>query len=111
MPDDAERTISVVVSAPSEQEDPDEKGIFRRRGDDDDLLVKPLPVKALTERISGVATDIDAMIAGLREQKSGNGFRLTEVTVQLEVTAEGGVNLIGTATVGASAGITLTFAV
>ena len=110
MADDAERTIPVVVSEPIADEDSDEKRIFGRGANGGEFLVKQLPVTTLGQRISGIATDLDAMVANVREERQQTGLRLTEVTVQLEVTAEGGVNLIGTATVGASAGITLTFA-
>lgn len=44
------------------------------------------------------------------EQRGGfNYYRLTEVQVQLEITAEGGVALIGSVKAGAKGAITLTF--
>jgi len=41
--------------------------------------------------------------------EQANDFKLKQVEVGIEVSAEGGVNLIGTMTAGAKAAITLTF--
>jgi hypothetical protein len=57
----------------------------------------------LSNLISRVSKVIDMAEA------SANGLALSEVQVGVEITAEGGVALIGTASVGATASITLTF--
>ena len=53
----------------------------------------------LTGQITGLFEDIKAV----------GGYKLTTVQVQLEITAEGGVALIGSLKAGAKGAITLTF--
>ena len=38
-----------------------------------------------------------------------DGFRLTQIVVQVEVSVDGGLNLIGTASIGGRGALTLTF--
>lgn len=57
----------------------------------------------LTELIGKVGAVVDAA------QDAAGAFKLEEVSVGVEISAEGGVSLIGSATVGATASITLTF--
>jgi hypothetical protein len=46
----------------------------------------------------------------LDDVKQISSFKLKEVTIQVEVTAEGGIELVGTAKLGGKGAITLTFA-
>jgi hypothetical protein len=45
----------------------------------------------------------------LNDVKQVGGFQLKQVTIQVEVTAEGGIELVGTAKLGGKGAITLTF--
>lgn len=95
-------TIPFLVILPGEDEDV--KGIFTV---DTDIVVRNLPTQQLKKNLSTVCQGIDSILSDV--QKVGN-FRLKEVTVQVEVTAEGGVELVGTAKLGGKGAITLTFA-
>lgn len=55
------------------------------------------------EKLSG---DIKEIFAGI---DSTGGCKLKEIAVAVEISAEGGVTLVGTLTAGAKAAITLTF--
>lgn len=79
-------------------------------------------VKRTAEAVRNVAqVDVDVLKANLADligrvsavievaEASAGALSLTEVEVGVEITAEGGVALIGTASVGATASITLTF--
>ena len=84
---------------------------------------EPGPSKGMLDRkVDAVLTEIDAdklkaslrsLSGKLEDVLSGiemtGGYKLAQVEVGLELTAEGGVNLIGTATVGGKAAISLTF--
>jgi hypothetical protein len=88
-------------------------------------LVAPAPTaqtKGLTQRSpEAVLAEVDidklkASIEGLREDMAGlfaarddKGFALKQVSVGIEISAEGGITLIGSLTAGAKAAITLTF--
>jgi hypothetical protein len=65
-----------------------------------------LPVATLNASLSKLASSIGEAFSGLRQVGE---FHLSEVTLGVEINAEGGVNLIGTAKAGAKAAITLKF--
>jgi hypothetical protein len=73
---------------------------------DADVVLKHLDVNRLRDRMKTVCGSVSQLFADI--QKVGQ-FRLQEVTIQVEITAEGGVELIGTAKVGGKGAITLKF--
>lgn len=94
-------TIPFLVSLPDE--DDQVKGIFST---DTDIAVRDLPINLLRENLNKVCQGMVSMLSDVK--KVGN-FRLKEVTIQVEVTAEGGIELVGTAKLGGKGAITLTF--
>ena len=94
-------TIPFLVSLPEEEEQV--KGIFSV---DTEIAVRNLPVERLRENLNHVCQEFASVLNAVK--KVGN-FRLKEVTIQVEVSAEGGVELIGTAKLGGKGAITLTF--
>ena len=94
-------TIPFLVSLPDKDEDV--KGIFST---DVDIALRELPTNLLRKNLNTVCQGVASVLSDV--QKVGN-FRLKEVTVQVEVTAEGGIELVGTAKLGGKGAITLTF--
>lgn len=94
--------IPIWVSA-IEEHDGETKAIFRP---DADALLERIPLDKLQANLSNVCAGLTQALADIKEVGK---FRLQEVTIQVEVTAEGGVNLIGTATLGGKGAITLKF--
>jgi hypothetical protein len=70
-----------------------------------------VPVEISVERLKAGLSDLVAKLrtatAGLAAQ--ADGLSLKELEVGIELTAEGGVSLIGTAKAGATASLKLTF--
>jgi hypothetical protein len=103
--------IPFLVAAPpgTEYKDsrPETKGLFRRAPQSEDVALAAIPVDALRKNLSGVSQAVLQVLADIR--KVGD-FRLKEVELQVEVTAEGGVQFIGTAKLGGKGASTLTFA-
>ncbi|MBD2093006.1 hypothetical protein H6F67_24470 [Microcoleus sp. FACHB-1515] len=95
-------TIPFLVSLP--EEDEETKGIFST---ETEIVVRDLPTDRLRENLNRVCQGVASMLDDVR--KVGN-FKLKEVTIQVEVTAEGGIELVGTAKLGGKGAITLTFA-
>ena len=91
--------------AVSPQEHEDAKGIFSRN-DDDSVIVKDIPVSKLKESITNLST---AFLSTLSDIQEVGKFKLKSVELQVEVTAEGGIEFIGTSKLGAKGAITLTF--
>lgn len=71
-------------------------------------VCKLIPVEALKKNLQSVS---EAMLEALAGMKSVGDFRLEEVSLQAEITAEGGVQLIGSSKIGAKGAITLKFVV
>jgi hypothetical protein len=95
-------TIPVVVALPATPSD--SKSILGRAGAIVHAAVD-VDAEKLKENLSGLVKKIATVIA-VTEATSG-GLVLKEVEVGIEITAEGGVALIGT--LGATASMTLTF--
>ena len=95
-------TIPFLVALPEEDER-EVKGIF---SGDADIVVRDLPTEKLRENLKKVCQGVATM---LNDVKQVGGFRLKEVTIQVEVSAEGGVELVGTAKLGGKGAITSTF--
>ena len=81
-----------------------EKGIFMM---DNEFSVRSLPIDTLKENLKKVCHDVTDM---LDEVKNMGTFRLKEVVLEVEISAEGGVALIGTAQLGGKGAIKITFA-
>lgn len=69
--------------------------------------VVPFDTAELAESLRGLSTQLGDLFGGLRAVA---GYELQEVQVALEISAEGGFNLIGSAKAGGKGAITLTFA-
>jgi hypothetical protein len=91
-------TLSVIVSQS------DTKSIF---GGESPRLVE-IPVERLKASLSELVSKLRAATSDLAAKT--DGLSLRELEVGIELTAEGGVSLIGTAKVGATASLKLTFA-
>ena len=69
--------------------------------------VVPFDTAELAESLRALSTQLGDLFGGLRAVA---GYELQQVQVSLEVSAEGGFNLIGSAKAGGKGAITLTFA-
>lgn len=67
----------------------------------------PISVEALKENLHDTCAKFSQALKGI---ESVGGFELAEVTLQAEVSSQGGVKLIGSLEAGAKAAITLKFA-
>lgn len=94
-------SIPFLVSLPDE--DDQVKGIF---SPDADIAVRELPTERLRENLTRVCEEVASMV---KDVKKIGSFQLKQLTIQVEVTAEGGIELIGTAKLGGKGAITLTF--
>jgi hypothetical protein len=103
---DSDQTLPILVSA-EPTHDGDTKALFGRRGEDD-LVVADVPISRLQEQLEALSMDVAQVVDSVDTPK-GDAIRLTQLSVQVEVTASGGIHLIGTASVGATASMTLTF--
>ena len=97
-------TIPFLVTAPEEDVN-DEMGIFRSGYGD--IRIQQIPVETLKHNLTAVSQSV---MDALEDIKHVGQFRLQEVTLQVEVTVDGGINLIGTANLGGKGAITLKFA-
>lgn len=98
----ASETIPFLVSLPDEEEQ-EVKGIFSR---DAEIGLKNIPADRLKENLNSLCQGLATALSDIK--KVGN-FQLKEVTIGVEVTAEGGVNFVGTSKLGGKGAITLTF--
>jgi hypothetical protein len=69
--------------------------------------VIPFDTAELVASLRGLSDQLGDLFGGLRAVA---GYELQEVQVGLEISAEGGFNLIGSAKAGGKGAITLTFA-
>jgi hypothetical protein len=90
-------TITVLVSG-----DPT-KSIFGTGA----VVPAEIPVERLKASLSDLVAKLRAATASLAAK--GDGLSLKELEVGVELTAEGGVSLIGTAKAGVTASLKLTF--
>jgi autotransporter translocation and assembly factor TamB len=98
--------IPFLVSLPDQDADKETKGIFSSNGKKEVVAVRSIPTDRLKANLSNVC---QGLAETLQDIKAVGNFHLKEVTIQVEVTAEGGVELIGTAKLGGKGAITLTF--
>ncbi|GCA84187.1 hypothetical protein MiHa_02158 [Microcystis aeruginosa NIES-2522] len=97
------QTIPFLVSLPDESGQ-DTKGIFSA---DAEIRLQEIPIDRLKENLNNICQGLTTALSDIK--KVGN-FKLKEVTVGVEVNAEGGVNFVGTVKLGGKGAITLTFA-
>jgi hypothetical protein len=90
-----------VIVAPTAQ--PGTLGIL-----EPESLVAEIDTDRLRQALSGLSAQIGEVLQDIR---AVGDFRLTQVQVAVEISAEGGVALIGSAKAGAKGAIQLTFSV
>jgi hypothetical protein len=102
---DPEPTLPFLVTA----DDPDDAdvmgGLFRRP--DADVVLRDIPLRALRASIRATVEAVCSLFDDVADMRGP--VRLREAQVGVEVSASGGIQLIGTAQVGATGGITLVF--
>jgi|AraplaL_Col_mTSA_1032028.scaffolds.fasta_scaffold02821_4 hypothetical protein len=104
-------TIPIAVTeetfdtAPVAGDDDSTKGVFGA-GADVAGRVADVPVDRLRESLRSVST---SFLESLSDVSAVGRFRLKEVTVKVEVSAEGGIRLIGSASASAKGAIELKF--
>lgn len=99
----ASETLAFLVTEGDEAEDR-EKGIFGRR---ENLSVRRIPIAVLRDNLHRTVTELRKLFDEISTDKSG--MPLKQVQVQFEVTATGGITLVGTAQIASKSAITLTF--
>ena len=100
-------TISVVLGPANTRADVPEEATLGPRN-----LVRHLtgPVEISVDTLRASLTKLTENLSTLlADLKAVGGFELAEVQVAVELTAEGGVNLIGNLTAGAKGAMQLTF--
>lgn len=96
--------LQVVVAIPNDA--PTEvKGSFFNRTDED-LIVLGVPTLELKKNLSILCQKVVEILNDIR---AVGEFQLSEVSFQIEISAEAGVSLIGTSKVAGKGGITLKF--
>ncbi|GMM83438.1 hypothetical protein [Pseudoalteromonas sp. MTN2-4] len=97
------QTLPIIVNQTYDSDDSQTKGIFTP---DSDTVLENVPVDTLSDNLNTVCNGVCKALSNL--SKVGD-FSLKEVSIQVEVSAQGGVNLIGSASVGGKGAITLKF--
>jgi hypothetical protein len=97
-------TLSVVVA--DEGDDGSPGGTKRGSFSQAESVVEDVSADVLRENLSALSDTLSEVFEDLRAV--GN-FTLQEVRLQVEVSASGGVQLVGTAKAGGKGAITLTF--
>lgn len=82
------------------------KGLGNRVAETAEAVIEKIPVAKLRANLHAVCSNV---VEVLKDIKKVGDFELSEVTLQVEVGAEGGIALIGTANVSSSGAISLTF--
>lgn len=93
--------IPILVS--DHDDNQDTKGIFTPNAD---VILKEIPIDKLKENMLKVCNQVAETVGHVKQVGK---FQLKEVSIQVEISAEGGVELIGTAQLGGKGAITLTF--
>jgi hypothetical protein len=94
-------TIPVVVGQ-TEESAPQTLGL----GDVIEKQIAEIDADTLRKSLTGLSSQLGTLFQDI---KNVGGFKLSQVQVSLEISAEGGVALIGTAKAGARGAINLTF--
>ena len=114
MNEKADDTIVVVVEDDQERSKQTESFSGRRylheptRGlsEREPFRAKPIPVGKIGASIASLSEQLNTIFNDIKQVGS---FQLKEVQVQVEISSEGGVNLIGTAKAGLKGAVGLTF--
>jgi len=99
-------TIPFVVSLPDKNAEDDEMGLFGRFRSDAPVGLQNIPADRLKENLVKVSSTVMGILKDIQEVGQ---FNLKEVTLAVEISAEGGVSLIGTSKFGGKGAITLKF--
>jgi hypothetical protein len=91
-----------ILAAPAGRA-PTSKGLARSAAGS---VVADVNLDTLKANIDQLRAQVAELFAA---EERGSGFRLKQVDAGIEITAEGGVRLIGSLTIGAKAAVTLTF--
>jgi hypothetical protein len=94
------KTLPIYVSEDSEVEG---KGILSPSGE---AVLRHLPISELNSNLAEVCGSFLEVLEGIRQV---GRFRLQTAKVNVEVSAEGGIEFIGTAKLGGKGAIELTF--
>lgn len=105
MAEDMRGTLPFLVVAEEADVQDAMGGIFRRG--DADVVVREIPLSILRNNLRTTIAAVRSLFEEVADQ--AGPVRLREVQIGLEVSASGGVQLIGTAQVGAKRAITLVF--
>lgn len=104
-----EKHIDFIVEVRSDDnlESNQSKGVRRARKDSEATMeVRSIPIEAIKGNLKKVA---NAATTFLSDVRSVGDFELEEVELQVEVSAEGGINFVGTAKAGGKGAISLKF--
>ncbi len=83
------------------------KGIFSTSAQ---AVLKRVPLDTLRASLGDTCQGVVTLLKGIRDELGEVGdFKLKQVAIQVEINAEGGVELVGSAKVGAKGAVTLTF--
>ncbi|MFE2041965.1 hypothetical protein ACFXAZ_13735 [Streptomyces sp. NPDC059477] len=100
--------VLVVVDDQDTGSGSGDMGIFGRRGEDAPASVRRIPTAVLRENLQRTVDALQMVLADIRV--SEGGMPLQQAQVSFEITATGGITVVGTsAQVGAKGAITLTF--
>jgi hypothetical protein len=98
-------SIPFLVMLPEKGKE-NELGIFGSLRSNGDIGLKQIPVDTLRQNLADISS---SMLNVLEDVKQVGRFKLAEVTLEVEVSAEGGISLIGTAKLGGKGAISLKF--
>ncbi|MEU4633838.1 hypothetical protein ACGFLT_08390 [Micromonospora chalcea] len=92
--------VSVEVS-----DDPDTMGLFRKG--EREVAVRHIPIAVLRESVRHTVAALRTVFDEVAEETGR--LRLAEAQFSFEVSAKGGLNLVGTTEIGSKGAVTLTF--
>lgn len=96
------KMITVLVEL-EEDADDTKRGLVRGTAE---VVAKDIPINVLRKNLTAVCSQVQEFLQDVRDV---GRFKLAEVTFQVEVSATGGIHLVGSATVGGKGSITLKF--
>jgi hypothetical protein len=99
-------TLSIWVHAVNEERSGGVKGGIFRSSDENAAILTKVPVERLRESLADLVQGVGRVF---EDAKKVGAFRLKQVSFAVEVSAEGGFQLIGTAKMGGKGTIELTF--
>ena len=105
---DSPKTIPILVNTLTSDENStsDEMGLFGAKIASLASEITEVPTEILKENLSSLSK---SLVESLDDIKEVGQFQLKEVTLQVEISANGGVNLIGAANLGGKSAMTLKF--